>query len=259
MTQRHRALEGTPPEFELKIEKLVYGGDGLGRHKGKVVFVPFTAPGDAVLVRPTETKSSFLRAQVLKMLQAGPGRGSPFCRYYMRCGGCQWQHMEYTRQIEAKRTILEELFHHHFPDTGDLQITVKACPKPAGYRARARVQVRGSAERPTVGFYRHRSHRVQDIVSCPLFLPALNDALAGARSAFVEGHLDIRTTELELACSDDGTTAFAAVEPGKLADGPRAGELLTRKVGDLLYASSPAAFFRLTTSCFMIWLPRCSA
>jgi 23S rRNA (uracil1939-C5)-methyltransferase len=233
-----------PPEFELQIDKLVYGGDGLGRHKGEVVFVPFTAPGDTVLVRPAAAKSSFLRAEAVAIRKPGSARRSPFCPYYGRCGGCQWQHIEYSQQVETKCAILVELFHHHFSGTQALPITLKACPSPAAYRSRARVQIRGSAAHPTVGFYRHRSHAVQDIVSCPLFLPALNSVLSRARGAMIGGYLSSSTRELELACSDDGATAMAEVEPTGLQGGAAAMDLLMKKAGDFLYASSPMVFFQ---------------
>ena len=63
MRQNRRKTEFAAP-IEVEIEKLVYGGDGLGHHAGQVVFVPFTVPGDRVEVRPVEHKKNFIRANV---------------------------------------------------------------------------------------------------------------------------------------------------------------------------------------------------
>jgi tRNA/tmRNA/rRNA uracil-C5-methylase (TrmA/RlmC/RlmD family) len=119
--------------FEITIDKLVYGGAGLGRHRGKVVFIPFSVPGDRLLVRTSEEKNSFIRAETVEILEPGTGRSTPACPYFGRCGGCHWQQLEYSRQVEAKRQILEEVFYHHFPETRDLTIAMRACTQALSY------------------------------------------------------------------------------------------------------------------------------
>ena len=154
-------------EFEIKIDKLVYGGSGLGRHEGKVVFVPFTAPGDRVRVRLAEQKRNFARASVVELLEPGPGRQDPPCPHFGVCGGCQWQHLEYAQQLEFKRRILEETLHHHLPETRTLEIRMTASPQPLGYRTRARIQMAGAGPGARAGFFRLQSHRIEDVKSCP--------------------------------------------------------------------------------------------
>ncbi len=98
MRQNDRRSKSREP-FELVIEKLVYGGDGLGHHEGQVVFVPFTAPGDRVLVQPVEQKKNYIRAVVTQILVPATGRVVPPCPYFGRCGGCHWQHLRYELQV----------------------------------------------------------------------------------------------------------------------------------------------------------------
>jgi len=172
-----------PPPFETEIEKLVYGGSGLGRFQGKVVFVPYSAPGDRLLVRAVQEKKSYIRGEITKILVSGPGRIDPECPHFGRCGGCHWQHLEYARQVEAKRCILEEICRHHLPHACDVPVGMKACPQPMGYRSRARVQVRGEGFRRTVGFFRTESHDVEVIDRCPLLRPPLDRALDSLRNA----------------------------------------------------------------------------
>ena len=149
--------------FEIEIEKLVYGGDGLGRHQGKVVFVPYSAPGDRLLVRPVLEKKSHIRGEIIEILFAGPGRSAPVCQHFRKCGGCHWQHLEYPLQLAAKEQMLREIFHHRFPYSRNLSIGMTACPTPYAYRSRARVQIRNSDSGTSAGFFRPRSHSVEAI------------------------------------------------------------------------------------------------
>ena len=147
--------------IEVEIQKLVFGGDGLARHEGKVVFVPFAAPGDRLEVRVTEQKKNYLRGAITNILTPGPARTAPICPHFGSCGGCQWQHIDYACQAESKRRILEETFHHRFPESRSLPISMEPSPKAYGYRSRARIQLRGTGDDSVTGFFRHRSHQVR--------------------------------------------------------------------------------------------------
>ena len=242
--KRNDRTAAASERFELEIEKLVFGGDGLGRHKGKVVFVPFTVPGDWVEVRPVERKKGFIRAAVTRILQPGPGRRDPCCPHFGKCGGCQWQCLDYALQVETKRKILEELFHHHFPETRKLLISMTACPEPFGYRSRARLQLRGAGAQSVVGFFRHRSHTVEDVSVCPLLQTPLNEALDSARSAHREGRFGSGEKELELACAGDGRWVWAEAGPAEPAAGELPEDVLLRQVGEFVYASAASVFFQ---------------
>ncbi len=242
----------TAGAFEVTIEKLVYGGAGFARHGGKVVFVPFSAPGDRVLVRAVEEKKTFIRAAVLRIVKPGPGRAAPACAHFEKCGGCHWQHLEYPRQVAAKRQILEELFHHRFPRTYDIPITMKACPQPLAYRSRARVQVRGAGAGASIGFFRPGSHTVEDIENCPLFRRSLNEAFGSLRQYKIRVDTDSNPQEMDIACSEE-EEAWATVRAGSntgegittLLGTPRGEDiLLQRKVGDFTYLTTASVFFQ---------------
>jgi 23S rRNA (uracil1939-C5)-methyltransferase len=242
--RRHHGLPDSRASFKVEIEKLTYGGEGLGRVEGRVVFVPFTVPGDLVEVRPAEKKKNYIRAVVTRILKPGPGRRDPSCPHFGRCGGCQWQHLEYSLQVETKRKILEEAFHHHFPETRKLSISVKASPEEYGYRSRARVQLRGGGTAPAVGFFRYRSRTVEDVDLCPLFRPSLNEALAAVRRAHLDGCFGSREQEVGLACAEDGSFAYEAVVPEGSPSEQHCREILLRHVGEFRYAAEPSVFFQ---------------
>ena len=92
----------------LKIEKLVYGGDGLSRADGEVVFTPFVLPGETVEVERTGSRKQAQRARATKVIESSPDRTPALCPYFERCGGCQYQHIDYAAQLRFKRAILAE-------------------------------------------------------------------------------------------------------------------------------------------------------
>src|SRR5436190_17363431 len=86
------AMAASLTNFELTIEKLVYGGEGLGRIDGQVALAPYVLPGERVRVERTSGKGGLIRAALREVLEAAPDRVSPPCPYFGRCGGCHYQH-----------------------------------------------------------------------------------------------------------------------------------------------------------------------
>src|SRR5436190_20480125 len=77
--------------FEVTVEKLVYGGDGLGRLDGRVVFAPFVLPGERIRARAEQEKPGLVRARMLEVLEAAPDRVSAPCPVFGLCGGWRYQ------------------------------------------------------------------------------------------------------------------------------------------------------------------------
>ncbi|KGN67909.1 23S rRNA (uracil(1939)-C(5))-methyltransferase RlmD [Porphyromonas sp. COT-108 OH1349] len=95
----------------VRIEEMAAEGKSLARlENGKVLFVPFTAPGDLVDVQLGRSRSSFAEGRVVKMLEPSPHRVEPRCRHFGTCGGCKWQHVPYTMQLAMKeRQVYDQL------------------------------------------------------------------------------------------------------------------------------------------------------
>jgi 23S rRNA (uracil1939-C5)-methyltransferase len=98
-----------PTEATLTIEKLVYGGDGLARLDGKVVLVPYVLPGEVVRAEIDRLKNDLFRGRVLELITPSPSRVTAACPYFLRCGGCQYQHTDYSVQLEQKGAIMREV------------------------------------------------------------------------------------------------------------------------------------------------------
>jgi 23S rRNA (uracil1939-C5)-methyltransferase len=89
-------------ELELTIDSLAYGGNGVARLNGFVVFVRRGLPGDTVRARVTKVKRSHAEATALEVVQAGAPRVEAPCAHYPACGGCRFQDLAYEAQLEAK-------------------------------------------------------------------------------------------------------------------------------------------------------------
>jgi 23S rRNA (uracil1939-C5)-methyltransferase len=99
-------------EITLTIDRLAYGGRGVGRLDGFVVFVPDTAPGDRVRARLWRVKSGYGEADLVAVDAPSPVRTAPPCPHFGPCGGCIWQHLTYDAQAAAKESILRESLAH---------------------------------------------------------------------------------------------------------------------------------------------------
>lgn len=187
--------------FPLRIDKLVAGGLGLGRHEGQVVFVPLAAPGDRLLVEPLERRRDFLRARTVEILEASAARREPPCRYFQSCGGCSLMHLRPEAQVEAKREILLESLRRVGGVSFGGEILVRSGPE-LGYRLRSRFQVKSTRRGPLVGFYEPGSHRVVDIDECLQISEEANRVLQAIRDFLAAGSR--RASEV---------AAFELVEP----------------------------------------------
>ena len=96
-------------KVRTRIDKLVYGGDGIGRlPDGRAVFVPFTLPGEVVELQIVQEGKKFARGRLINLLEASPERIQPRCKHFGTCGGCHYQHILYDAQLQAKLAILQD-------------------------------------------------------------------------------------------------------------------------------------------------------
>jgi 23S rRNA (uracil1939-C5)-methyltransferase len=183
--------------IEITIEKLIYGGDGLARHEGKSVFVPFTIPGERVSAKIVEDRRSFARAEVFKVLEPAPERVPAPCPYFGSCGGCHYQHVSYEAQLRYKSEILVETLKRSAGVVLEAPLQVIASSEPFGYRNRTRVHLQ-HAPQFRLGYYRSGSHQLLAITQCPISSPLLNRALRALWSAGEAGALPPAVSEVEI-------------------------------------------------------------
>jgi 23S rRNA (uracil1939-C5)-methyltransferase len=158
---------------DLTVERIGAGGDGIGRWHGEPVFLPFTAPGDRVRAGLQARRGGGREGRVVEWLDRGPGRITPACPHFGRCGGCALQHLEPDLYAEAKLAGLHQaLAHigvspdvvqslHHVGTAGRRRIRV-GIRRPSGPVAPARV-----------GLRERFSHELVDLRHCVVIAPAL--------------------------------------------------------------------------------------
>lgn len=97
-------------KIRVELTTMAHGGDALGRHEGKVIFVPYAIPGETVRAEIIEDKEHYAFARLVEVLDSSPQRVDPPCPFFGqgRCGGCQWQHIEYGTQLRLKADILAD-------------------------------------------------------------------------------------------------------------------------------------------------------
>lgn len=196
-------------QFKLKIEKLVYGGKGLGRHNGRTVFVPQVVPGDVVVVEEVARKSGYSEAVVSKFLEFGNSRVKPRCPYSGKCGGCDWQHVNYESQVKFKRDILEE----NLQKIGKIRQPnideIIPSPSPWNYRSRVQLKVKNGK----VGFFSKGSHNVVDIDRCLLLKKSIQDVMPKLKKLLFE--LSTEPAEFHIYSSSKDEVLLKIVYSGR--------------------------------------------
>ncbi len=162
----------------VTIDRLAYGGEGVGRNEGKVIFVPGTAPGDKVLVRVTSDGGRFERGQLVSLLEKSPTRVEPLCPVFGTCGGCQWQHLSYATQVKMKAEIVHETLVRMGQIVHPPVLPIISASDPWNYRRRIQLKIDPEGK---IGFYAAKSHQVVPFEECKIADPQLNKKLAEIR------------------------------------------------------------------------------
>ncbi len=201
-------------ELELTIDQLVAGGDGLGRYEGIPIFVPRSAPGDRLRVRLTERRPDYGRAEIVDVLEAGPGRREPPCPFFAQCGGCDLQHLDDTLQTQLKVQALADTLRRLGRLDGLPEIQLRT-GDAWGYRLRTQLQVEATDERARIGYFARRSHELVAIDRCPILVPELEAQLTQLpkplRDLQATGRVPRR---LDLCAGNDGRLSSAPVVEG---------------------------------------------
>jgi 23S rRNA (uracil1939-C5)-methyltransferase len=167
--------------FEGTVDRIIPGGNGLIHGPRGVVLLELAAPGDRVAVEIESVRGGTARGRILTMLEPGPERIDAPCPWYGRCGGCDFQHLSYAAQIEAKRGVVLDAFSRIGRFEPPNEITVHPAPRP--YGSRARIQLHSDLEHAEIGFFERRTRRVTPIDHCMVSREEIDSALQSIRSS----------------------------------------------------------------------------
>jgi len=175
-----------------------HGGEVFDRlPDGRVVFVPFAIPGETILVQLVEDKRGYARAELLEVISPAPERVQPRCIHFASCGGCHYQHMPYTAQLEAKKAVLSDQLERIGKLENPPVIETIPAPNESLYRNHVQFHLTATGK---LGYYKHRSDEVFAIQECHLPEEALNRIWP---QLDFESDLDLERIGLRLGAGDD--------------------------------------------------------
>ncbi len=172
-------------EIEVTVENLTNLGAGVARVEGWVVMVPFTIPGERVRARIFRNFQTYSEADLVEVLEASPDRVAPRCKLFQTCGGCQYQHVDYKRQLSEKTSQVSELM-QKLGAVNHPVLLAKGSPKVYNYRSKITPHYNRPAKDGSqpIGFLQYgRRNQLVDVEQCPIATEAINEALPAVREA----------------------------------------------------------------------------
>lgn len=151
----------------LTVESIGATGEGVARPDGQVVFVNGALPGETCRVQLTKVGRSAAWGRLEQVLEPSPDRRTPDCRYYPRCGGCQFRHLSYEGELAAKRQRVEDALRR----IGGVDLAVSeiiGAKNTERYRNKVQFPISPGRSGPKIGFFHARSHNVVDVEDCLL-------------------------------------------------------------------------------------------
>jgi 23S rRNA (uracil1939-C5)-methyltransferase/tRNA (uracil-5-)-methyltransferase len=223
-------------ELELAIEALSNSGDGVARVDGWVVFVPFALPGDRVVARIWKNEKNCSYADLASVVEPSSDRVEPVCRLFGLCGGCQYQHLSYEKQLEWKTQQVADLLRLQAGLTLPVNPAI-ASPKQYNYRSKItphfdkpKNQQQGIGP---IGFLKVGSRReLVDVPACPIAMECINEALPPVRKTCRENSAQYKR---------GATLLMRASEGGVLTNN---GSIATEYVGNLEFHFLAGDFFQ---------------
>jgi 23S rRNA (uracil1939-C5)-methyltransferase len=174
------------------LESVAYGGECIAHVEGRVLFADYGIPGEEVTVQIYEDRKDYLRGRVTAVHDPSPDRRAAPCVYFGHCGGCQWQHVAYERQLVLKTEIVREQLRRigHFEDA-DVRPCL-ASPEEWGYRNQVRFTAKRRGDLGYISRYEKRFFRVDE---CLIAAPFTNQVLQQLQGQGAGLHqLQVRTS-----------------------------------------------------------------
>lgn len=152
--------------YTLTPEKMVFGGNCLGKINGKNVFIPYAIPGEKIEVEIVKSLNDYDLAKIHKIIEPSVHRVKPFCSLYEKCGGCNMQHIDTEFQRKLRAEMLKSCFEREGIDIQDIEIIYG---NEKNYRSR--IQLTDG------GFNEKESNNIIELNNCPIATKQINDYL----------------------------------------------------------------------------------
>lgn len=235
-------MKSPRPQFQVgqrlrvSIEKIAHGGHFIARDEGQVFFVRHAIPGERVEIEVTSVGSSFLRADVIEVIEPSPDRVLPPCPYSHTagCGGCDFQHISIIRQRQLKAEVIREQFRRIAKM--EIEIEVEEVGDSLHWRTRISSATNSRGE---IGFYASRSHTVVPVKDCLIAAESLKFPEIAKRKW-------PKDSRIEISASSAGIRSVAIAPVGRgsksrLTEGP---QILTEIIDSHILEVSQRSFWQ---------------
>ena len=155
---------------DLEISSMAYDNSAVARYKDFIIFVDRGAPGDSVKAEVTTLRPNYARAKITEIKQSDPNyRIEADCKLFKVCGGCQWQHLPYEKQLEQKDLLLKNFFSKLNLSDKTLK-NIIGTENPWNYRNKVQYPVRTIEDtgRLKAGYFEWHSNDLINIKYCPI-------------------------------------------------------------------------------------------
>jgi len=215
----------------VEIGPVAHGGHFIARHKGQVIFVRYGITGEEAVVEITSTSSKLARGDAIEILKPSKDRVVPPCKYAVPggCGGCDFQHIEISAQLELKRSVVREQFSRLGRIEIDLDVISVEPKNGSHWRTRMDFAISKNGK---PGLFSARSKEVTEIDKCLIAVEAINDDAMFQRNWKGDDRL-------EVAVSNSGEKNVS--RGGRSISGPTQ---LHEVVGEHTFEISPSAFWQ---------------
>jgi len=220
--------------IEVEIVSLSNLGAGIAKPNDWVVFIPFTLPGETVKARVWRNEENCSHADLQEIITPSPDRIEPKCHHFARCGGCQYQHFPYEKQLEWKTRQVNELLSHMVGIETPVEPTF---PSPQLWNYRSKITPHFAvprSDRPLhIGFLEHqRRNLLVDVSTCPIAMDEINAELPRIRAEVKQNASTYKK----------GATLLLRATDGRVETNHRAP--VSEKVGDLTFHFLAGDFFQ---------------
>ena len=230
--------------LEVVVERILPGGLGLAHVDGRTVFVALSAPGDRLRVRIERVKGNVAFASVHEILEPSSVRIEPPCPYFGRCGGCDFQQMNYAAQLDAKVEIIRDCLRRIGGIENVPQFPIMPAPNEWHYRSRAQWQYDGV--RRQLGYFESGSRRVCDVAECAVLAPELQATLSSLREQMDDGTLPDNARDFRAVVGDRDVSVSPSVRNPTVREGASNKKPLeiTRTIAGEPYHLNAESFFQ---------------
>jgi len=209
--------------LEVAVDTIAFGGMGVARKEGMVIFVPFAADGDELLVEIVAVRKRYYLGTIIDVRKPSTERVEPKCSSYYRCGGCQYQHLNYRHQLAIKtgqvRDSLERIGKISSPPVRE----IIPSPRAFSYRGKADYHVRQQGDAPPrIGFMSVGGDELVDIERCEIVDESINEACRSLRADIESGRRTLSGERLSVWSGTGYCTGGRVTRTvkGKLLDVP---------------------------------------